>query len=647
MPTILPQQTTSPASRQIILGISAFYHDSAAAILVDGELIAAAQEERFTRRKHDPGFPLNAISYVLEAANITYEELSAVVFYEKPLLKFERILETAHAFTPRGLTAFLKAMPTWLKEKLFMRRLLRRHLSAFGTKHPPFLFTEHHLSHAAAAYYPSPFDEAAILTVDGVGEWATSTISHGKAGKITVLKEGRFPHSLGLLYSAFTWFLGFDVNDGEYKLMGLAAYGNPASAQTAAFREKITTHLVDIREDGSFLLDMHYFQFATGFRMIRQHKWASLFGFPRRLPESAIDQQHMNLALAIQQVTETILISLAHTARTLTGCSRLVMAGGVALNCVANARIAATGIFDDCWIQPAAGDAGGALGAAYAAWHLGSPDPDKKYSMKNAYLGPEYRHAHIQRLIRRINIPCRYFSGFDELAVFISRLLAQGKVIGWFQDRMEFGPRALGNRSILADPGNPDMQKRLNEKVKFREGFRPFAPAILEEDLSQYFATDPPATANTREGSNASVASNTPAAYMLTVATLLEAHRHPEPPGYQGMDMFTRLYHLRSTLPAVTHLDYTARIQTVNAQQNPRFHHLLREFKKLTGYGILVNTSFNVRDEPIVCTPEDAWRCFSQTQMDGLVIGNYFFDRESIPTGNAAYAHRQTSARPR
>ncbi|HXB09486.1 MAG TPA: carbamoyltransferase C-terminal domain-containing protein, partial [Puia sp.] len=481
------------------------------------------------------------------------------------------------------------------------------------------------------AFYPSPFDEAAILTVDGVGEWATTTISHGKAGKITVLKEGRFPHSPGLLYSAFTSFLGFEVNDGEYKLMGLAAYGNPGSPETRAFREKITDRLVDIREDGSILLNMNYFQYHTGLRMVRPRKWAALFGFPRRLPDSPIRQEHMDLALAIQQVTETILITLAQTARNLTGSPRLVMAGGVALNCVANARLADAAIFDKIWIQPGAGDAGGAPGAAYAAWHLTfAPDPAKKHPLKNAYLGPEYADEDIRQTIRRHNAPHRYFTGFDDLAAFVAKLLAQGKVIGWFQHRMEFGPRALGNRSILADPGNPDMQKRLNEKVKMREGFRPFAPAILEEDCSQYFAVNP---------SGSSLLN-----YMLTVAPLLHTHRHPEPPNYAGLDLYPRLYHLRSILPAVTHLDYTARVQTVNQEQNPRFHQLLREFKTLTGYGILINTSFNVRDEPIVCTPEDAWQCFSHTHLDGLVMGNYFFDRSSIPTGNAAYDHPQISA---
>jgi len=593
-----------------ILGISAFYHDSAAALLVDGQCIAAAQEERFTRLKHDASFPINAIQYVLHAAGIGYEQLSAVAFYEKPLIKFERILDTAHAVAPGGLIPFLKGTPPWLKEKLYMRSLLRRRLSPLGKKHPPFLFPEHHLSHAASAFYPSPCNEAAILTVDGVGEWATTTISHGKGGSIRVLKEGRFPHSVGLLYSAFTSFLGFAVNDGEYKLMGLAAYGDPASPQTHALREKILTHLVDIREDGSVLLNMPYFRYTTGLQMVRRKKWESLFGFPQRLPESHFTQQHMDLALAIQQVTETILIALAHTARALTGCNNLVMAGGVALNCVANARLADTALFDNIWIQPAAGDAGGALGAAYAAWHLGlAPDPEKRIPLETIYLGPEYDNQEILQIVRRHNAPYRYFTGFDDLAAFVARLLAQGKVIGWFQHRMEFGPRALGNRSILADPGNPDMQKRLNEKVKFREGFRPFAPAILEEDVGQYFAVHPAAAG--------------PLRYMLALGAVLD-----------------------KGLPAITHLDHTARVQTVTAQQNSRFERLLREFKKLTGYGILINTSFNVRDEPIVCTPEDAWRCFCHTNIDGLVIGNYYFDRGAVQrsTGNVAYAHPQTSS---
>lgn len=595
----------------LVLGISAFYHDSAAAILADGECIAAAQEERFTRRKHDASFPINAIKYVLEAAGCRYSDLSAVAYYEKPLLKFERILESAHAVAPFGLVPFLKAMPIWLKEKLFMRGLLRRHLGTLGKQHPPFFFPEHHLSHAASAFYPSSFGEAAILTIDGVGEWATTTIGHGNAGKIRILKEGRFPHSIGLLYSAFTTFLGFTVNDGEYKLMGLAAYGNPASPQTREMRDKITTHLVDIREDGSIILNMRYFRYITGLSMFHRKKWEKLFGFPPRQPESPIRQEHMNLALAIQQVTETILINLAHTAHILTGSRNLVVAGGVALNCVANARLAEAGIFDKIWINPAAGDAGGAPGAAYATWHLAlSPTPGKRIPLRSTCLGPAFDDNAIRQFIRHRNMPHQYFTDFENLAAFVAKLLAQGKVIGWFQDRMEFGPRALGNRSILADPGDPGMQKRLNEKIKFREGFRPFAPAILEEDVAQYFAVHPAVTG--------------PLAYMLAVGTVR-----------------------CSTLPAITHLDYTARVQTVNAQQNPRFYQLLKEFKNRTGYGILINTSFNVRDEPIVCTPVDAWRCFGQTDIDGLVIGNYYFDRRSLPlTYSAAYDHRKISAVP-
>jgi carbamoyltransferase len=638
-----PRQSTRQRSNgQAVLGISAFYHDSAAAILVDGKCIAAAQEERFTRRKHDASFPINAIQYVLEAAGITYEELAAVAFYEKPLLKFERILDTVHAVAPKGLLAFLKAMPIWLKEKLYMRSLLRRKLSVLGKKHPPFLFPEHHLSHAASAFYPSPFEEAAILTIDGVGEWTTTTIAHGKKAAITLVKEGRFPHSIGLLYSAFTTFLGFEVNDGEYKLMGLAAYGDPASPQTKEFREKITTHLVDIREDGSILLNTAYFAYITGLKMVYRKKWESLFNVKQRPSGSPISQDHMNLALAIQQVTETIIITLAHTAQTLTGCKNLVLAGGVALNCVANARLAEANIFERIWIQPAAGDAGGSLGAASAAWHLAlAPNPEQRHPLQTAYLGPAYTDNDVHPLISRHNTPHRYFTGFDDLAVFVAKQLAQGKVIGWFQDRMEFGPRALGNRSILADPGNPSMQKKLNEKIKFRESFRPFAPAILEEDASQYFAIHPavgpaaadpkaasniaapalestapdtastaPDTASTAPATESTTAPSTPTSFMLTIATVLATQR--------------------STLPAVTHLDYTARVQTVTPHQNEKFSQLLREFKKLTGYGILINTSFNVKDEPIVCTPEDAWRCFTNTNIDGLVIGNYYFDRITV-----------------
>jgi carbamoyltransferase len=597
-----------------ILGISAFYHDSAAAILIDGELIAAAQEERFTRIKHDSGFPAHAIKYVLEEAGMDYNELTAVTFYEKPLLKFERLLETYHGFAPKGLLSFISAIPLWIKEKLFMRKLLQEQLQQFGTAKIPLLFPEHHLSHAASAFYPSPFEEAAILTVDGVGEWATITIGYGNSGDIRVLKELHFPHSVGLLYSAFTYYLGFKVNSGEYKLMGLAPYGNPDSAQTKIFKEKILTELVDIREDGSILLNMNYFDFATRLTMTNNRKWETLFGLPLRKPESAISQEHMDLALAIQHVTESIVIALARTAQKITRSKNLVLAGGVALNCVANSKILNAGIFDHIWIQPAAGDAGGAVGAAFAAFHIRYKKERKApllYDLMDySYLGPQYSDKDILQAISKYEAQYDYYKNFDDLTLIVSQKIAERNVIGWFQDRMEFGPRALGNRSILGDPRNPEIQKVLNLKIKFREGFRPFAPSILIEDLSNYYAT------------------NVSSPYMLFIGSLKKELRNPEPENYVDFNLYDRLYHIRSVIPAVTHVDYSARIQTVSKEANPKFWQLITDFKKITGCGILVNTSFNVRGEPIVCTPQDAYIDFMRTDMDYLVLGNYFFDKK-------------------
>jgi carbamoyltransferase len=597
-----------------ILGISAFYHDSAAVILIDSEIVAAAQEERFTRVKHDSGFPVHAIKYVLDEAGMEYNELTAITFYEKPLLKFERLLETYHAFAPKGLLSFISAIPVWLKEKLFMKKLLQEQLQQFGTTKIPLLFPEHHLSHAASAFYPSPFDEAAILTIDGVGEWATTTIGYGTAENITNLKELHFPHSVGLLYSAFTYYLGFTVNSGEYKLMGLAPYGNPESAQTKLFKEKIVTKLVDIREDGSILLNMDYFHFATRLTMTNNRKWEALFGLPAREPESEIAQDHMNLALAIQEVTESIVLALAHTAQKITNSRNLVMAGGVALNCVANSKILNAGIFDHIWIQPAAGDAGGALGAAYAAYYIGHKNERKiashSDSMKNCYLGPQYSDKDILQVIHKYDAPFDYFKDFNDLTQVVSKKIAEGSVVGWFQDRMEFGPRALGNRSILGDPRNPEIQKTLNLKIKFREGFRPFAPSILVDDLSHYFSTD------------------VPSPYMLFVASLKEELRNTEPENYSDFKLYDRLYHIRSGIPAVTHIDYSSRIQTVSQETNPKFWQLITDFKKITGCGMLVNTSFNVRGEPIVCTPRNAYIDFMNTGMDFLVLGNYLFDKK-------------------
>lgn len=597
----------------IILGISAYYHDSAAALIIDGEIIAAAHEERFTRKKHDSSFPANAIKYVISEAAVEYKDLSVISFYDKPFIKFERLLETYHAFAPKGLISFLSAVPVWIKEKLFMKKMLKDELSKFGNEKIPILFPEHHLSHAASAFYPSPFEEAAILTIDGVGEWATTTIGYGSGKSIEIKKELHFPHSVGLLYSAFTYYTGFRVNSGEYKLMGLAPYGNADAAQTKEFKEKILSELVDIREDGSILLNMKYFKFATGLKMTDDKKWAQLFGIPPRKGETEISQPYMNMALAIQQVTEEIVLLLAKTSKELTNSEYLVMAGGVALNSVANGKLLKSGLFKDIWIQPAAGDAGGALGAAYLAWHVWKGEkrilinhPD---SMKGAYLGPGFTEKETLGVIRKYNAKYEHFKNFDELTKIVAEKIDKGNVIGWFQGRMEYGPRALGNRSILGDARNPEMQKKMNLKIKYREGFRPFAPTVLEEDIQEYFDLDKPSP------------------YMLLVIPVLEKRLNDLPEGYNDLPLYNRLYHLRSDVPAITHIDYSARIQSVKKETNPRYWSLINEFKNQTGYGVIVNTSFNVRGEPIVCTPDDAFRCFMRTEMDYLVIGNYLFDK--------------------
>lgn len=596
-----------------ILGISAFYHDSAAAIVVDGEIVAACQEERFSRIKHDSGFPVNAIRYVLEEAGMDYDDLTAVTFYEKPFLKFERLLETYHVFAPKGLVSFVSAIPLWIKEKLFMKKHLQKQLQRFGTAKIPLLFSEHHLSHSASAFYPSPFEEAAILTIDGVGEWSTIAISYGSSADIRILKELHFPHSLGLLYSAFTYYLGFKVNSGEYKLMGLAPYGNHNSIQTKNFKGKILTELVDIREDGSILLNMNYFDFATRLTMTNNSKWETLFGMTHRKPESVILQEHMDLALAIQEVTETIVIELAKTAQKLTNSKNLVMAGGVALNCVANSKIRNASIFENIWIQPASGDAGGAVGAALAAYYI-TRNRERKVSlsdsMNHSSLGPEYSDKDILGTINKYEAQYEFYNNYDDLSLIVSQKIAEGNVIGWFQDRMEFGPRALGNRCILADPRNSEIQKVLNLKIKFREGFRPFAPSVLVEDLFNYFTTIEPSP------------------YMLFIGSLREELRNPEPENYGDFKLYDRLYHNRSCIPAVTHVDYSSRIQTVSKESNPKFWQLITDFKKITGCGMLVNTSFNVRGEPIVCTPQDAYIDFMRTDMDYLVLGNYLFDKK-------------------
>jgi len=601
-----------------ILGISAFYHDSAACIIENGEIVAAAQEERFTRKKHDHSFPINAIKFCLEYSGTSIEELSAIAFYEKPLIKFERLLETYYAFSPKGLKQFIQAIPVWINEKLFIKSLIKKELSKIEKvkKIPKILFSEHHLSHAASAFYPSPFEEAAILTVDGVGEWATASIGIGEGNKIKLLKEMHFPHSLGLLYTAFTYFLGFKVNSGEYKLMGLSPYGNPKSEKTLEFIKLIKEHLVHIFEDGSILLNQEYFNYATGLEMINEKKWERLFGFPRRLPETELLQEHCDLAYAIQKVTEEIIFKMAGHAKLLTGKDKLCMAGGVALNCVANGKLLKSGMFDDIWVQPAAGDAGGALGAALAVYHLYFDKPRLIVfpdAMKGSYLGPEYSHIDIEKTARKYKAKYKYYDNFEQLCEDVAKLIAEGKVIGWFQGRMEWGPRALGNRSILGDARNPEMQKKLNLKIKYRESFRPFAPSVLYEDVNKYFDTDKPSP------------------YMLFIAYVLEELRNKLPENYYELPIREKLYTLRSSLPAITHIDFSARIQTVHKETNPRYYMLISKFKELTGCSVIVNTSFNVRGEPIVCSPEDAYKCFMRTEMDYLVMGNYLFDKKEQP----------------
>jgi carbamoyltransferase len=601
---------------EAILGISAFYHDSAAALLVDGEIIAAAHEERFTRKKHDSSFPGHAVAYVLDEAGLGLKDVAAVAFYDKPYLKFERLLETYHSFAPRGLKSFLSAMPVWIKEKLFMRQMLRGEFERLGCRDPKLLFPEHHLSHAASAFYPSPFSEAAILTIDGVGEWATCTIGVGHENGIEILRELDFPHSLGLLYSAFTYYCGFKVNSGEYKLMGLAPYGRPGSQQVEIWKDLILTELVDLRGDGSFLLNMDYFNYATGLTMCSDEAWEKLFGLPRRESETQLDQNYMDLALAIQEVTETIVLRLAKTSREMTGSDYLAMAGGVALNCVANGKLLQSGLFRDVWIQPASGDAGGAVGAALACWHIYLNMPREnngRDAMKGALLGPEFNDGEILKVARRYRSVYRDYDNFENLCLVVAELLENGGIVGWFQGRMEYGPRALGNRSILGDARRPEMQKKLNLKIKYREGFRPFAPSILEECVPEFFELDRPSP------------------YMLLVARVRKERQNSLPDDYHSRSLYDRLYYPRSDVPAVTHIDYSARIQSVNKEVNPRYWQLIDAFRRRTGCGVIVNTSFNVRGEPIVCSPEDAYRCFMGTEMDYLVMGNLLFKKEEQP----------------
>jgi len=603
-----------------ILGISAFYHDSAAALVVDGELVAAAQEERFTRSKHDASFPINAIQYCLEAAGIEAEQLDTVVFYEKPLLKFERLLETYYAFAPSGLASFVTAIPVWVKEKIFLKDSMYRELKKIGwTKsgNRKILFPEHHLSHAASAFFPSPFQEAAIITLDGVGEWTTASICTGKGNQIKIHKELRFPHSIGLLYSSFTYYLGFRVNSGEYKLMGLAPFGNPEHEQTQAFIKQIRINLIRTADDGSLQLKMDMFSFATGLRMLKEKKWEKLFGFPRRKEDEPIQPHHCNLAYAIQLVTEELFFRIAHTAFELSGgMENLCLAGGVALNCVANGKLLKKGPFRNIYIQPAAGDAGGAPGAAFAAWYIyygKERVPNNHDGMKGAYLGPEYPRSAIIRLLNKYKAVADEVSHEDELCCKVAKVIADGSVVGWFQGRMEFGPRALGNRSILGDPRNLEMQKKLNLKIKFREGFRPFAPAVNIEWATEYFEN------------------GFESPYMLLIDYVKEDRRKQLSVSYYNLPLMEMLYSQRSDIQAVTHVDFTARVQTVRADTNPRFHHLIRSFREETGYGLLVNTSFNVRGEPIVCTPEDAYKCFMRTEMDYLVLCDFVFKKDKQP----------------
>ena len=592
-----------------ILGISAYYHDSAAALLRDGEIIAAAQEERFTRIKHDEGYPRNAVDYCLAEAGVRLGEVDHIVFFEKPFLKFERLLETYVAFAPKGFKSFKKAMPIWLREKLFQKDMLIGEFKKHDSKYKDegrLKFSEHHLSHAASAFYPSPFEEAIVLTMDGVGEWATATAAIGRGRELEIMKEIRFPHSLGLLYSAVTYYTGFKVNSGEYKVMGLAPYGEPK------YKDLFLEHIVEVRDDGSFWLDQSYFNYCTGLTMVNE-KFETLFGQPVRQSESEeLTQFHMDMAASVQAVTEEIMLKLARGLRDEYGIKYLCLAGGVALNCVANGKLLRENVFDDIWIQPAAGDAGGALGAAQALWH-GELEQARvvsagKDSMRGSYLGPSFEQADIEQRLSDVGAVFKTLSE-DEMLDFAAQALADEKALGWFNGRMEFGPRALGGRSILGDPRSASMQKTLNLKVKYRESFRPFAPSVLAEHAPAYFELD-------RESP-----------YMLLVANVAQDKRREMSDEEQALFGIEKLNVVRSDVPAITHVDYSARVQTVHADTNPLYHSLISKFHALTGCPLVVNTSFNVRGEPIVCTPEDAFRCFMGTELDVLVVGNCVLEK--------------------
>jgi carbamoyltransferase len=587
-----------------ILGISGYYHDSAAALIRDGVIVAAAQEERFSRKKGDEDFPTLAAQYCLDEAGIGLDDVELVAFYDKPLLTFDRLLETHLAFAPRGFPSFVRSIPVWVKQKLLLQSALTKEINALGRgkiKSDRLRFTHHHHSHAASAFYPSPYDSAAVMVMDGVGEWATATLGHGKGADLTLDTEIRFPHSLGMLYSAFTYYLGFKVNDGEYKVMGLAPYGDPI------YVDRIYDRLIDLKDDGSFRLDMQYFNYCTGLTMTND-AFAGIFdGVPRRHPDAPLEQRDMDIARSIQAVTEEIVLRLAKTLQQRTGEKNLVMAGGVALNCVANGRLLREGPFDNIWIQPAAGDAGGAVGAALTVAYTDKSSrdlPTGADGMYGTYLGPSYDDDEIVACLDSFNANYERLDD-DVLSQKVAGILADSKVVGWFQGRMEFGPRALGNRSILGDARSPAMQKMLNLKIKYRESFRPFAPSVLRDDVAEYFDLD------------------TDSPYMLIVADVREDRWRAVDAEDQSRTGIDKLDVVRSDIPAVTHVDHSARVQTVTPESNPAFHRLLSAFKAETDYGLLVNTSFNVRDEPIVCSPEDAYRCFMGTEMDALAIGNF------------------------
>ena len=591
-----------------ILGISAFYHDSAAALIVDGKIIAAAQEERFTRKKHDPSYPSNAINYCLLEANISLDQVDYIAFYDKPFLKFERLLETYIALAPKGLQSFRMSMPIWLREKLFLKDMLIKEIKKIDKNFDDtkMMFGEHHFSHAASAFYASPFEEAVVLTLDGVGEWATTTVAIGKGYELNIVKEIHFPHSLGLLYSAFTYYIGFRVNSGEYKVMGLAPYGKPK------YKDLILNKLIDLKEDGSFRLDQSYFNYTTGLTMVNQ-KFANLFGKPVRKPDTdELTQFHMDIAASVQAVTEEVILTMTRSLAKEYSIPNLCMAGGVALNCVANGKILRDKVFKDIWIQPASGDAGGALGGALAVWHkeLNNPrEVNPNDAMKGSYLGPSYEQNSIEKELSDCEAKFDSVTE-DEMIEQTAQALANGKAVGWFQDRMEFGPRSLGSRSILGDPRSEEMQKTLNLKVKYRESFRPFAPSVLREDVADWFEAD----------------YDSP--YMLLVDDVKKDKRIEMTVEEESLFGIDKLNVKRSSIPAITHVDYSARIQTVHKETNPKYHALITKFKEKTGCSVVVNTSFNVRGEPIVCTPEDAFRCFMGTELDVLVVGNCVLRKE-------------------